>query len=1745
MNRLKSLALTMGLIVGHALYAQSPGQVTAQPGNLAGILFASSFGQWQVPQGNQGQYGWSSAAVCTRDADGFYLNPVFSVGTPITIVDNNPAHTETVTPTAVSVTGSGCSITIHPTYQHLSYYIKSGTAGYQEAINYAKNLPYQVVVSPDWIRLGGTDAMLPAGINGNNVGVVDWRTNCPVPYSWNGSGFTAGASWCGGGGGSGPSIQTNNVPNLSQSLLNFITPPVFNGLTFAFSNPSGGIETLNISGTLNNSGLTNSSTTVNGQNCVLGGSCSVTIPGGQVAFKHDGTTLTGQFAANPQIYDYDETSPAADAKFLNATFRANTTTGKWNVEIPEALPPQIEMQVIPPVSGQFVILYPSTNSGASGILSVDNGDWGCEISGAGGFIVSGQCTRTLSAPWVTVDGKTLAQLGVPTSSVTAVYPFAISSFDPGYFSDGSGVATIVGFDCGGVTLINSNFQTAQTSGLSGLSGSGIAGATCVETIGRNSSILTTSTASNLFVYSVGLVVYYTGTPALVPNALKITYGLAYNPETNVLTTDPSYPTRQVGININQLPGATSVPPGSNYAVLDAISPLDCSTGGAVYPNNFPHTCVNEAGFWVAPGTFTGLLQSTAGVCPNSVNGQLTNVNCNFGGAISNAPTEVQSGPFAGIGPCSATATLTAGNALMVSLQFPNSPPTDSAGDTFTQLWNINTNESTGYLATNIAGGSTTISAPGVCSGTFTELANVATSSPVDGTVLTHAATVIPAFYTIGPYTTTLPDDLIFTSDFANGCSNVANGPATLGYKALANGTLFTVGNTVSSLGAATGVGIYQAIWTPAASCSGTRHNNYAMVALKSANSGGGGGGSLSLTSPGSTLTLTPSTITGTGTLDLNLAHANTWSATQTFSNVKDTGAAAGSGTACLQIDTTGLITNTGLACGSGGGGGTTIKVNSGSGLTTANFNLTTPAAGAGNQNLAFQVDGSGNISVEAPIGTSSIFGIYKIDGSSITAPGGVLQANLGGVSGSGTTNFLPKWTSSTALSNSALSDASSVLTATEPLVINGGANPSQLGFIYGGTPTVGSSTEAVFGADPSGHAVMSEAGGAFSRICDAANGVCTSTSGVTSIDTLTGAFTFSGSVSHIGNAYTFTAGSGALPSGVPGQIPTISTAPNTYSVQPAVYYSQPGDTLATISGKCVNATYILTNTVNITTGGNLPSTCSVDMRQNGIFNISSGQVLNFQTPVNGTVSQHFTGSGTVSFVFSPNNPNVSYQDAWVRWWGALPDNSTDAAAAIQACIAADPHNCLLESGTYITTSATLTISRFQPGLGLLGQDTNQGTTFIKTASASNDIIDVVGACPAAPASGNSLRRIDLIRTVLPTGTAKGISTTCTDDMTIDTMGSQESIDLLWISGFTNGHYGRIRNFEGGFGYFVGGYTTQTLGGIVVDTTSNSNGSLYIDHSQIASNGLSTVNSTGYMITGPHNADFFCATCSTTQMAYGAQVIDTAGGGFHNDDMHFSPDSIFDSSYISCAKLTNNILTDTSAITFLGGKCDLTGSGPGVDIHNSTGVTVGFMQFQSVSGNTSTAINADDSSDLNIIGNRINQNGGGNQGQAIVLNNTTTSAVTSNTITSHGNNSPTLISLTGGSTGNSITGNPLNGTSSIGLSFDSTSGPNTALNNSFGSSISTQVVDSTTAKLNTYNDSTGLHVGGGTGPHGVLPTPQHFAALSACTASTVGWYVIDDTTSTTWGATVTSGTGTTATPYATLFCDGANYTVMGK
>jgi hypothetical protein len=117
-----------------------------------------------------------------------------------------------------------------------------------------------------------------------------------------------------------------------------------------------------------------------------------------------------------------------------------------------------------------------------------------------------------------------------------------------------------------------------------------------------------------------------------------------------------------------------------------------------------------------------------------------------------------------------------------------------------------------------------------------------------------------------------------------------------------------------------------------------------------------GGGSVgSVTNSDGSLTISPTT--GAVVASLNPAHANTWTAVQTF-NANDLVLAGVTGsTQCLQASATGVVTGTGTTCGSGGGGITA---------------LTGDVTASGSGSVAATVAKIAGVAVGTPTGTGNV-----------------------------------------------------------------------------------------------------------------------------------------------------------------------------------------------------------------------------------------------------------------------------------------------------------------------------------------------------------------------------------------------------------------------------------------------------------------------------------------------------------------------------------------------------------------------------------------------------------------------------------------------------------------------------------------------------------------------------------------------------------------------------------------------------
>ena len=89
----------------------------AQAQNIEGQIIASQYGKWRVPGFAANTYS-SFAPTSCRVQGGASFFFAFTVGTPVALVDGNPARNETLVPTATVETDVSCSVSIAPVNDH-------------------------------------------------------------------------------------------------------------------------------------------------------------------------------------------------------------------------------------------------------------------------------------------------------------------------------------------------------------------------------------------------------------------------------------------------------------------------------------------------------------------------------------------------------------------------------------------------------------------------------------------------------------------------------------------------------------------------------------------------------------------------------------------------------------------------------------------------------------------------------------------------------------------------------------------------------------------------------------------------------------------------------------------------------------------------------------------------------------------------------------------------------------------------------------------------------------------------------------------------------------------------------------------------------------------------------------------------------------------------------------------------------------------------------------------------------------------------------------------------------------------------------------------------------------------------------------------------------------------------------------------------------------------------------------------
>ncbi len=175
--------------------------ISVEAQNIEGQPIASQYGAFQL-QGTATNSFVFAPAACQVTAGGVNFSAL-TQGVRVRVVDpGNRSLDETVTAGLVNI--NACSVQLAVSNTHVPpFYVTSGTAGLQEAINAnSKGGPANtVVLDASWYALGGSSSIITSVRGSTSLGLVDITTTPYTWYSWNGSAYAQVAigSGCSGG----------------------------------------------------------------------------------------------------------------------------------------------------------------------------------------------------------------------------------------------------------------------------------------------------------------------------------------------------------------------------------------------------------------------------------------------------------------------------------------------------------------------------------------------------------------------------------------------------------------------------------------------------------------------------------------------------------------------------------------------------------------------------------------------------------------------------------------------------------------------------------------------------------------------------------------------------------------------------------------------------------------------------------------------------------------------------------------------------------------------------------------------------------------------------------------------------------------------------------------------------------------------------------------------------------------------------------------------------------------------------------------------------------------------------------------------------------------------------------------------------------------------------------------------------------------------------------------------------------
>jgi hypothetical protein len=456
------------------------------------------------------------------------------------------------------------------------------------------------------------------------------------------------------------------------------------------------------------------------------------------------------------------------------------------------------------------------------------------------------------------------------------------------------------------------------------------------------------------------------------------------------------------------------------------------------------------------------------------------------------------------------------------------------------------------------------------------------------------------------------------------------------------------------------------------------------------------------------------------------------------------------------------------------------------------------------------------------------------------------------------------------------------------------------------------------------------------------------------------------------------------------------------------------------------------------------------------------QFVPWQTPTNG---QCLVGNGNTFTTGSCGSgsgiPASQLALVTAESFGAVGDwngtTGTDNTTALQNAINSLQTGgicgqVLLQAKLYKITG-TLNITSSCVGI----RGTAQGGAFfvnnpsgLITTSASADILDLNGTNPAGVLEYNTIQNVVLMRSVAPTGTATGLSLNFVAGAVVENVQVMDSARGMYLHYVPSRGSGRIENCTVSWGYGnVTGYT-GTMSGYYLDSSDGNAMFSFRGRHLLAASGLARGSGThGMDVIGSAIQDVMVDQLETAVVDVGINVSHTGSTAFTGADLHFN-NSILDNS--TTGVLVSNVTAAvTGRIEFNGGYIvSPSGTGPAVDLESSSGIDVTNIEF-GPEGTAANWILLNGTTASSVTNNSLQ----GVTTKAITLIGSSGNSIVGNQIT--GSSASSLINLTSTSLNNALSANTLSGTATTGTTVDAGSLGNSGISTTnAGSGITTNI-----------------------------------------------------------------------------------------